>query len=84
MTLNTPQYPEGRDVILISNDITYQIGSFGPSEDILFKVFFTNMNRHIVSLCLLYRKHQRWHVMKAYHGYTLLLTVEQELDWLMK
>ena len=38
MTLNTPQYPNGRDVILISNDITYQIGSFGPNEDTLFQV----------------------------------------------
>ena len=39
MTLNTPQYPDGREVILICNDITYQIGSFGPNEDNLFKVF---------------------------------------------
>jgi len=36
--MNTPQYPNGRDVILISNDITYQIGSFGPKEDLLFQV----------------------------------------------
>ncbi|XP_045594879.2 acetyl-CoA carboxylase isoform X3 [Procambarus clarkii] len=36
MTLHTPEYPEGRDIIIICNDITYQIGSFGPREDILF------------------------------------------------
>ncbi|KAG0724471.1 Acetyl-CoA carboxylase [Chionoecetes opilio] len=36
LTLHTPQYPQGRDVIVICNDITYQIGSFGPHEDILF------------------------------------------------
>lgn len=36
MTLHTPEYPDGRDIIIICNDITYQIGSFGPREDILF------------------------------------------------
>ncbi|KAK3859492.1 hypothetical protein Pcinc_034403 [Petrolisthes cinctipes] len=36
MTLHTPEYPDGRDIIIICNDITYQIGSFGPHEDILF------------------------------------------------
>ena len=38
MTMHTPQYPGGRDTIVISNDITYQIGSFGPKEDLLFQV----------------------------------------------
>uniref|UniRef100_A0A8W8JHP3 Acetyl-CoA carboxylase n=1 Tax=Magallana gigas TaxID=29159 RepID=A0A8W8JHP3_MAGGI len=37
MTLKTPECPEGRDIIVISNDITYKIGSFGPAEDLLFK-----------------------------------------------
>lgn len=36
MTLKTPEYPEGRDIIVIGNDITYKIGSFGPQEDVLF------------------------------------------------
>ncbi|CAN7995548.1 unnamed protein product [Ixodes hexagonus] len=36
MTLVTPEYPEGRDVIVIANDITYLLGTFGPQEDILF------------------------------------------------
>lgn len=77
MTLNTPQYPDGRDVIVISNDITYQIGSFGPNEDILFQVC---MNVHTY-LCYVFlcRKHQRWHVRRVYHAYTLQLTVVQEL-----
>ncbi|TYJ57681.1 hypothetical protein B9479_001535 [Cryptococcus floricola] len=35
-TLKTPEYPKGRQVVVISNDITYQIGSFGPSEDEFF------------------------------------------------
>ncbi|XP_030077914.1 acetyl-CoA carboxylase 1 isoform X3 [Microcaecilia unicolor] len=36
MTLKTPEYPNGRDIIIISNDITYRIGSFGPQEDLLY------------------------------------------------
>ncbi|WWD21283.1 hypothetical protein CI109_105767 [Kwoniella shandongensis] len=35
-TLRTPEYPKGRQVVVISNDITYQIGSFGPIEDEYF------------------------------------------------
>lgn len=34
--MKTPEYPEGRDIIVICNDITYMIGSFGPQEDQLF------------------------------------------------
>lgn len=37
MTLKTPECPEGRDIIEISNDITYKIGSFRPAEDLLLK-----------------------------------------------
>ncbi|XP_043279502.1 acetyl-CoA carboxylase isoform X2 [Venturia canescens] len=36
LSLFTPEYPDGRDVILIANDITYFIGSFGPKEDLVF------------------------------------------------
>lgn len=36
LRLFTPEYPNGRFIILIANDITYQIGSFGPQEDVLF------------------------------------------------
>ncbi|XP_067263608.1 acetyl-CoA carboxylase 1 isoform X5 [Chanodichthys erythropterus] len=36
MTLRTPEYPAGREIIVISNDITHKIGSFGPQEDVLF------------------------------------------------
>ncbi|CAG0886140.1 unnamed protein product [Darwinula stevensoni] len=36
MRLHTPEYPEGRDLVVIANDITHQIGSFGPGEDELF------------------------------------------------
>lgn len=34
--VQTPEYPEGRNMIVISNDITYNIGSFGPREDLFF------------------------------------------------
>ncbi|OCT94491.1 hypothetical protein XELAEV_18012163mg [Xenopus laevis] len=36
MTLKSPEYPDGRDIIVIGNDITYKIGSFGPQEDLLY------------------------------------------------
>lgn len=32
----TPEYPRGRKFIIVANDITYQIGSFGPKEDHYF------------------------------------------------
>lgn len=37
MTLKTPEFPDGRDIVLIANDMTHRIGSFGPEEDLLFK-----------------------------------------------
>ena len=36
LTLFTPEYPAGRDVILIANDLTYLMGTFGPKEDLVF------------------------------------------------
>ncbi|XP_021925280.1 acetyl-CoA carboxylase [Zootermopsis nevadensis] len=36
LTLHTPEYPSGRDIIVIANDITFLIGSFGPREDLVF------------------------------------------------
>eukprot|EP00047_Mylnosiga_fluctuans_P011844 m.23124 g.23124 ORF g.23124 m.23124 type:complete len:2267 (+) comp3852_c0_seq1:80-6880(+) len=36
MVLTTPECPSGRTVIVIANDITHVIGSFGPKEDLLF------------------------------------------------
>jgi hypothetical protein len=32
LTLKTPEYPEGRDVVVIANDVTVQSGSFGVKE----------------------------------------------------
>ncbi|KAK5266898.1 acetyl-coenzyme-A carboxylase, partial [Exophiala xenobiotica] len=36
LTAKTPEYPRGRKFVIIANDITYQIGSFGPVEDKFF------------------------------------------------
>jgi acetyl-CoA carboxylase/biotin carboxylase 1 len=36
VTMKTPEYPEGREVVFISNDVTVQSGSFGVPEDELF------------------------------------------------
>lgn len=36
MRFKTQEYPEGRVVVVISNDITFRIGSFGQGEDLLF------------------------------------------------
>ncbi|KAK0630955.1 acetyl-CoA carboxylase [Bombardia bombarda] len=32
----TPEYPKGRKFIVVANDITFSIGSFGPKEDNFF------------------------------------------------
>jgi len=34
--MKTPQYPDGRDMVLIANDVTFQSGSFGVKEDDFF------------------------------------------------
>ena len=36
VTMKTPEYPQGRHLILISNDVTFQAGSFGVREDLCF------------------------------------------------
>lgn len=36
ITAKTPEYPRGRRFIIIANDITFKIGSFGPQEDRFF------------------------------------------------
>ena len=36
LTLRTPEAPEGRQLVLIANDITVMSGSFGTREDVVF------------------------------------------------
>lgn len=38
MMLNTVEYPNGRQIIVIANDITHKAGSFGTREDVVFKL----------------------------------------------
>lgn len=37
-TLFTPEYPDGRDIIVIANDMTFMLGTFGPREDMVFQL----------------------------------------------
>ena len=36
--LKTVEYPMGREIVLIANDITFKAGSFGTREDVVFKL----------------------------------------------
>lgn len=36
ISARTPEYPRGRKFMVVANDITYNIGSFGPKEDNFF------------------------------------------------
>lgn len=44
LTLYTPEYPSGRDIIVIANDVTYLIGSFGPREDKVYNIVNFNVS----------------------------------------
>ena len=39
-TLATEEYPGGREVILVANDITHMSGSFSPREDAVYRAAF--------------------------------------------
>lgn len=36
VSAKTPEYPKGRQFVIVANDITFKIGSFGPAEDDFF------------------------------------------------
>ncbi|GFY96498.1 acetyl-CoA carboxylase 1 [Actinidia rufa] len=36
MEMSTPEFPSGRTIMIISNDVTFKAGSFGPREDAFF------------------------------------------------
>ena len=36
INMKTPEYPEGRDVVVVANDVTVQSGSFGVEEDEMY------------------------------------------------
>ncbi|XP_051124639.1 acetyl-CoA carboxylase 1-like [Andrographis paniculata] len=37
MEMSTPEFPAGRSVFIVSNDVTFRNGSFGPREDAFFQ-----------------------------------------------
>lgn len=34
--MSTPEFPSGRRILVVANDVTYKAGSFGPREDAFF------------------------------------------------
>ncbi|KAH9295974.1 hypothetical protein KI387_039562, partial [Taxus chinensis] len=36
MEMRTPEFPRGRTILVVSNDVTHNVGSFGPREDAFF------------------------------------------------
>ncbi|KAK4374393.1 hypothetical protein RND71_005070 [Anisodus tanguticus] len=37
MEMSTPEFPMGRKILVVTNDVTFRNGSFGPSEDAFFQ-----------------------------------------------
>ncbi|XP_058096705.1 acetyl-CoA carboxylase 1-like [Magnolia sinica] len=42
MEMRTPEFPNGRTILIVANDVTFKAGSFGPREDAFF-LAVTNM-----------------------------------------
>ncbi|KAF7829912.1 acetyl-CoA carboxylase 1-like [Senna tora] len=36
MEMRTPEFPSGRTILIVANDVTFKAGSFGPREDAFF------------------------------------------------
>ncbi|KAI8013044.1 Acetyl-CoA carboxylase 1 [Camellia lanceoleosa] len=36
MEMSTPEFPSGRTILIVANDVTFRAGSFGPREDAFF------------------------------------------------
>ncbi|KAJ8476195.1 hypothetical protein OPV22_019922 [Ensete ventricosum] len=34
--MSTPEFPGGRKIVVVANDVTFKVGSFGPKEDAFF------------------------------------------------
>ncbi|KAF1871341.1 hypothetical protein Lal_00020134 [Lupinus albus] len=37
MEMRTPEFPSGRTILVVANDVTFKAGSFGPREDAFFR-----------------------------------------------
>lgn len=44
--VKTPEFPHGRRIVMIANDITFKIGSFGPREDEYFSLASQYARKH--------------------------------------
>ncbi|KAG8788142.1 acetyl-coenzyme-A carboxylase [Serendipita sp. 397] len=44
--VKTPEYPDGRRLVVVANDITFRIGSFGPKEDDYFYLASQYARKH--------------------------------------
>eukprot|EP01018_Ginkgo_biloba_P038670 Gb_33780 [translate_table: standard] len=42
MEMSTPEFPKGRTILVVANDVTHNAGSFGPRED----AFFMSVTNH--------------------------------------
>lgn len=84
IVLATPEYPQGREIIVIANDLTYLIGSFGIKEDVLFdKASKLARARKVprVSLQLLRRSCNSSNQPSLSHRSIFQLTVVPALVW---
>ena len=45
-SMKTPEYPSGREVVFIANDVTVQSGSFGVKEDDFFEAASLFARKH--------------------------------------
>ncbi|KAL5076319.1 hypothetical protein RYX36_015303 [Vicia faba] len=43
MEMCTPEFPSGRTILVVSNDVTFKAGSFGPREDAFFRANFSQL-----------------------------------------
>lgn len=48
--MRTPEYPEGREIVVIANDVTFQSGSFGVAE-VSQSLFCSSAARLVLTFC---------------------------------
>ncbi len=83
MKIHTPEYPDGRELVVICNDITFQAGSFGTKEDIyFFKVSFWLIVFMIFVISLVLCRLLNTLEVEVYQEYSSPPTLVLELEWL--
>jgi hypothetical protein len=53
LTLFTPEFAEGREIVVIANDITFDAGSFGTREDDFFHLC-SKYAREVCACCVVF------------------------------